>query len=103
MVFVTISIVTYCTPQALLAATWRTLDEAVQRAVAEGLCERFRLILVDNSVPADAELKTFVARHPEAPIELHAGHGNVGFGVGHNLALRLVDSDYHLVLNPDVK
>ena len=31
-----------------------------------------------------------------------AGHGNIGFGRAHNLALYLIDSDFHLVLNPDV-
>jgi GT2 family glycosyltransferase len=103
MVFVTISIVTYRTPQALLDETWRTLDQAVQTAIRLGLCERFRLILVDNSVPSDAAVQAFVARHSGSPIELHAGHGNVGFGAGHNLALRSAESDYHLVLNPDVK
>jgi GT2 family glycosyltransferase len=29
------------------------------------------------------------------------GHGNVGYGRGHNLALHATDADYHLVLNPD--
>ena len=31
-----------------------------------------------------------------------AGHGNIGYGRAHNLALQLIDSDFHLVLNPDV-
>jgi len=35
-------------------------------------------------------------------VELVEGHGNVGFGAGHNLALERTTSDYHLVLNPDV-
>ena len=111
MVFLTISIVTYRTPPAFLDETWRTLDEAVRRVVAAGGCQGFRLMLVDNSVPNDTNVKGFVARHAEAPIELHAGHGNIGFGAAArcssarsgNLALRSADSDYHLVLNPDVK
>ena len=37
-------------------------------------------------------------------MELHgvAGHGNIGYGRAHNLALQLIDSDFHLILNPDV-
>lgn len=31
-----------------------------------------------------------------------AGHGNVGYGLGHNLAIERSISDYHLVLNPDI-
>jgi GT2 family glycosyltransferase len=31
-----------------------------------------------------------------------SGHGNVGYGQGHNLALSRSSSAYHLVLNPDV-
>jgi GT2 family glycosyltransferase len=35
-------------------------------------------------------------------VETIAGHGNIGFGSGHNLTLDRHDYDYHLVLNPDV-
>ncbi|APR37488.1 glycosyl transferase [Paraburkholderia sp. SOS3] len=31
-----------------------------------------------------------------------SGHGNVGYGRGHNLAIVQARSEYHLVLNPDV-
>ncbi len=31
-----------------------------------------------------------------------SGHGNVGYGRGHNLAIERASSGYHLVLNPDV-
>ncbi len=37
------------------------------------------------------------------PITIIDGHGNVGFGAGHNLVLDLIDSDYHAVVNPDIK
>ncbi|WP_207457905.1 glycosyltransferase [Azospirillum sp. SYSU D00513] len=35
-------------------------------------------------------------------VEMIAGHGNVGYGAGHNLAIRRGASDLHLVLNYDV-
>jgi GT2 family glycosyltransferase len=103
MVFLTISIVTYHTPQALLEEAWRTIEASANRALAASVCGRFKLILVDNSVPPDAVVKSFVDRHSQAPLELHAGHGNIGYGAGHNLAMRGLESDYHLVLNPDVE
>ena len=28
---------------------------------------------------------------------------NIGFGAAHNLAIRLADSDYHMIVNPDIK
>lgn len=36
--------------------------------------------------------------------ELHviSGHGNIGYGRAHNLAVERSDGEYHLILNPDV-
>ncbi|MBC8932214.1 glycosyltransferase family 2 protein, partial [Escherichia coli] len=31
-----------------------------------------------------------------------SGHGNVGYGRGHNLAIEAARSRYHLILNPDI-
>jgi hypothetical protein len=31
-----------------------------------------------------------------------AGHGNVGYGCGHNLAIQQASSQFHLILNPDI-
>ncbi len=61
-----------------------------------------QLYLVDNGgteVPA-----SWSARLAEAGVELVVlrGHGNVGYGRGHNLAIERGDSHFHLVLNPDV-
>ncbi len=36
-------------------------------------------------------------------VELIAGHGNVGFGRANNLVLDRLESDFHLVMNPDVE
>ncbi len=33
---------------------------------------------------------------------VHHGHGNIGYGRGNNLAIDGVESNYHLILNPDV-
>src|SRR5438270_10576605 len=58
-----------------------------------------RVLLVDNS-PSD-DLR-FLCR--DERIDYIFSGENLGFGGGHNLALRLAEgkSEYHLVLNPDV-
>lgn len=61
---------------------------------------RVRLTVVDNSSTDDL-------RHEitEAGAEYYFVGRNVGFGAGHNLAIRkhCKTSEYHLILNPDVK
>jgi GT2 family glycosyltransferase len=81
---------------------WRTILAASDRLEAAGVPHDLKLTLVDNSVPSDARVAALAARYP-ANIELHAGHGNVGFGAGHNIALAGLKGDYHLILNPDVE
>ena len=34
-----------------------------------------------------------------AELYLISGHGNIGYGRGHNLVLNRIDSDFHLLLN----
>lgn len=38
----------------------------------------------------------------EAHLELIQGHGNIGYGAAHNLAINKSQATYHLILNPDV-
>ena len=93
-----------------LPALWQTLASlalAVTVARREGLLRRCRLFLVDNGPgPGWAErlrplLARFVALAPGCEARLITGHGNLGFGRGHNLAPRPGDT-FRLVLNPDV-
>ena len=60
---------------------------------------KVKLVFVDNS--SSPEIKEFSKIHQ---IEYISGHGNVGFGRGHNIGIeKFVDqSDYFLILNPDV-
>lgn len=58
-----------------------------------------RLVVVDNSARA---LECELFKH-ERVVYLHPGR-NLGFGCGHNLGFRrLPDSEFHLLLNPDVR
>lgn len=61
------------------------------------------LFLIDNGGLPDmrnafAELSRAGVGHT-----LISGHGNVGYGRGHNLAIERAASRYHLILNPDVE
>jgi len=66
-----------------------------------GSTEHSMLYLIDNS-PTDCYASYF--KHPR--IEYIFTNKNIGFGAGHNLALRKIlfsdQSTYHVVLNPDV-
>ncbi|SAK70569.1 glycosyl transferase [Caballeronia hypogeia] len=95
-----ISIVVYRPDAALLARTVETLVAAI--AQLHDVAGRPCLYLIDNGnpgeladlpVPDDTDIDTVVI----------AGHGNVGYGRGHNLAIERARSHYHLILNPDVE
>ncbi|CAM2141547.1 protein of unknown function [Pararobbsia alpina] len=65
--------------------------------------ERLRVILIDNGDDLDADLYRVLTECQQVEVIALRGHGNVGYGAGHNLALPYADGDYHLVLNPDVE
>ncbi|MFW6092715.1 MAG: glycosyltransferase [Pseudomonadota bacterium] len=51
-----------------------------------------------------AELDEATARARErVRLRTFNGHGNIGYGAAHNLAIRATRSRYHLILNPDVE
>ena len=63
------------------------------------------LILIDNDLAGQAE-RLSAAIKPQSrahfsSLQVITGHGNVGFGRGHNLALESASRDLHLILNPD--
>lgn len=102
-----VSLVTFDPDAALLERTVCSLAAAAARANEAGLLIETRLYLVDNG-PASKAATTSRAAHAWPPslgsVEVIAGHGNVGFGRGNNLALaREAGSQFHLVLNPDVE
>jgi hypothetical protein len=76
------------------------------RAASERLSNtKVTLTLIDNSEASElaAPMRSIAldARWPD--VEIISGHGNVGYGAGHNLAIRATQCDAHLVLNPDVE
>ena len=59
------------------------------------------IYIVDNS-PTD-KLKTYANLSPK--IEYIFGHGNIGYGAAHNIAIKKaieINAKYHVVINPDI-
>ncbi|MFC5430195.1 glycosyltransferase [Paraburkholderia denitrificans] len=97
-----VSIVVYKPDPALLAQTLASLAAACALARAKYPEFAVNLCLIDNGGLPDmaAELAALSAHGVVHTII--SGHGNVGYGRGHNLAIQQAASRYHLVLNPDI-
>lgn len=105
------SVVVYRTDAAVLLSTLRSLLAAAKYARDAGRLERLTIDLVHNAeqtTATDAEFTALIevinheAVAQDVRFRLFEGHGNIGYGRGHNLSIMQADSDYHLVLNPDV-
>ncbi len=104
--YLTISCVTFASNPDVLRDTLISLAHACLCAHEDGLLERVDLYLIDNG-PDEKNLSTLTQLKNDLPkvfnhIHLITGHGNIGYGCGHNLAIHQVASDYHLIINPDV-
>src|SRR5688500_11875484 len=101
------SVVVFHPDVAELVETLESLAQAVRRAREADVLAAAHVFLIDNGSPDPAALEGVLARlaaaAPALDVSLVRGHGNVGYGRGHNLGLRRAESDYHLILNPDVR
>jgi GT2 family glycosyltransferase len=104
-----VSIVVYRSDSDRLAATLSSLDRAVGVARRAGMLDEVSVHLIDNDTDEASRaglrglLDTCLADEHFTSIELIGGHGNIGYGRGHNLVLRYGVAAQHLVLNPDVE
>ena len=92
MMPISLSLVTYNNDLTEL----NTLMDSVKKLTIE-----YSMYVIDNSPSKDIE--SFFSPFPNV-IYMHTGK-NVGFGAGHNIALKEVlkkDFTYHLFVNPDV-
>lgn len=103
-----VSLVSFGPDLQVLADTLASLAVAVRRAREGGVLDEAELILVDNG-PGEAWRAPLRGLLDEPALAatfdrcaLLSGHGNVGFGTGHNLAVESAEGGFHLVLNPDV-
>ena len=99
--FLSVSIVVYRLIEPELLANLRTLRLAVNQL--DQITSSLTLIdNSDESTLADA-LRTLANNTDWIDAQIVSGHGNVGYGAGHNLAIRNSTAAAHLVLNPDVE
>lgn len=81
--------------------TYKNNTDTLKKAIGSFLDTDLpvRLYVIDNS-PSD-EIGSIC---DDERIEYVFNNGNIGFGAGHNIAIRrsVRESEYHLVLNPDI-
>lgn len=102
-----ISVVCYYPAQEELKALIASLLAALVQAQKSFPLSSVKLFLIDNGDSEDWGLEDFELaladhRNLNMEAEIVRGHGNIGYGKGHNLAINVVASDFHLILNPDV-
>lgn len=108
-VSLSVSLVLYASDLRLVARTLDHLEVALERAFAAGTLQAATLQVIDNHSPGDYPVRARElvenrrGRVSRVHLEFREAARNRGYGAGHNLALSVVDSDVHLVLNPDVE
>jgi GT2 family glycosyltransferase len=100
-----VGIVVYHSDLTLLGETLRSLGAAVAWAREGGDLGEVAVTIVDNGSPDSEALdRTIASALPPGQgidVAIRRGHGNVGYGRGHNLAIAPSSTTYHLILNPD--
>lgn len=96
-----VSVVTYAPDLGALRDTLQSLSRALDVARTAGSLAEADVAVIDNGPAAEwaGRLADIASR---CGARLISGHGNVGYGRGHNIALLASTADFHLVLNPDV-
>lgn len=101
-----VSVVAYRPNESVLADTLNSLVRSIEFALESKVLGYARVDLIDNNEkesPFDFSpmLKTFETT-PKIRVQVISGHGNLGYGCGHNLSILKTGKTFHLVLNPDV-
>ncbi|MBD2424583.1 glycosyltransferase family 2 protein [Phormidium sp. FACHB-1136] len=103
---ITISIVTYHPEIDLLKKVLSAIIFSSNESRKFGRLSNLEIFLVDNGNDFHSGVKPhfFVNEqiNEKMNIKFLTGHGNVGYGLGNNLAFEKSTGDYFLVLNPDV-
>lgn len=103
-----ISVVTYEPDIEILKHSLESLAKSAVYAKSNKIICRLVLILIDNGPgrswkkSLERVLSIFSGQTEFSKVVLLSGHGNIGYGRGHNLGVNRHIEDFHLVLNPDV-
>ena len=76
----------------------KTIGKAIG-SVLEFTKQDFHLYVVDNG-STDGTIEYIEKNFPE--VTIITIQSNMGFGAGHDTILRVIDSDYHCIINPDI-
>jgi len=104
----TVSIVLHDSPLDLLQGALESLRASAEAAREAGYVDTIEVRLVDNASAEHyrSRLAALVRDWPESAgltLACQWLPGNRGYGHGHNTAIGSLESDVHLVLNPDVE
>ncbi|AVR15346.1 glycosyltransferase family 2 protein [Burkholderia sp. SIMBA_043] len=97
-----VSIVVYRQNLIELAGTLSTLGVACDQLRAAFPQVKILWYLIDNGGLGSGLGPLEIAQAHSIECEVITGHGNVGYGRGHNLAVEQLATEAHLILNPDV-
>lgn len=97
-----VSVVVYRPDLERLESTLVSLAIACNALRDEWPALPLQLYLVDNGGLPHFGAQLASLREQGVDCIVISGHGNVGYGRGHNLAIERTHSRYHLVLNPDI-
>jgi GT2 family glycosyltransferase len=102
---VSVGVVVYHPDLPLLSHTLGSLAAAATRAREERELGEVSVTVVDNGsadpAAVDAVVRAALPLDLGVAADIRRGHGNVGYGRGHNLAILASNATHHLILNPD--
>lgn len=79
----------------------RTIKETIDSLLCMTQGVSFKLFVVDN-LSTDGTVEEIRKNFSERNIEIIETGINNGFGSGHNIILDMLDSKYHVIINPDI-
>lgn len=99
-----ISLVVYQSDRALLKETLQSLSQSILYAQKANQLAHCFLTIVDNHAGTnnDNAFKCFIKACWPNEFQLFKPENNLGYGLGHNLAIQSRCELFHLVINPDV-
>ena len=82
----------------------KTIDSVYHRVVHDCKIQHKTLLIIIDNGNQKSKIEAIVKPYTENNliIRIVSGIKNVGYGRGHNIAILDSNSDYHLILNPDV-
>lgn len=97
----TVSVVHYHSQHWRMVQTIKSLVVSATDALCHGVLANLEIVVVNNG--GDLDLGELVLSVPDwVSISILPQGRNLGFGRAHNVVISSVESDFHLILNPDV-